>query len=199
MSRRGRSGWRGVRRRLGFEANPLQRDSDRFQAKVRLVLFVFMLLGCLVGAFLGHASYEQEVARSAADVGRGYEATAQVRSVDVATADPQSGATQRVVNLTWRDKADRAQRQRVVVPERQHVGATMQIWVDADGRASRQQPPQSRAVAAGMGAALFTVLFTVIILLGVYGAVAFVLDRRRLAAWGRQWAVVEPHWRRQVL
>lgn len=193
------SRWTGARRRLGLESNPVQRDSDRLQAKARVVLFILFVANFGLAAVIGQAAYDQEAARARLDSQTGYRAVAKVAATNVSSADPQSGATQRVVTIKWRDRDAQPHRQRLVLTKRKNVGARVAVWVDANERASLRKPPESRMFAAGLGAGVLTVFVSVFVLAAAYLTVVVLLNRRRMAAWADEWSVVEPQWRRQVL
>lgn len=199
MSSTDGSSWPPVGRRLGFEQNPLRRPSDRVQARTRIFLFGLFVVGCVIAAFSGHTAYEQEAARAQVDARSGYHTEARVLSTTLSAADPQSGATQRVVRISWRDPQGKSRQQRLVVPERRHVRPTMSVWVNGEGRASMTRPPQSRTVATGLGAGFLVVFASAFLLTSVYGVVVLALNRGRMKAWQREWRLVEPDWRKRVL
>ncbi|MQA02588.1 MAG: hypothetical protein GEV07_07645 [Streptosporangiales bacterium] len=147
----------------------------------------------------GRAAYGQELARAQLDERAGYQAAAKVTSTKVSSADPQSGTSQRMVTIAWRDPDDQRHQQRLVVANRKRAGSTVNVWVDADGHASLRKPPDSRTFAAGLGAGVLTVFLSTCTLALAYTALLLALYRRRMAAWAKEWSVVEPQWRRQVL
>jgi hypothetical protein len=76
------------------------------------------------------------------------------------------------------------------------AGTSVQIWIDAAGKA--QQPPLtssqlSARVALATAAAPLAVALGM--LLGWCG-LRWLLDRRRLAAWGESWSLAGPSWTR---
>lgn len=186
-------------RRLGLDDNPLRRHSDRLQTRARLIIGALFLLGCVVAALVGRAAYGQETFAAERDARTGYQATGRVVSTSTSTADPQTGATQRVVRVAWRDGDGRAHRQHLVLPIGRKVTSSLDVWVDSRGRASLSRPPESRTVASGIGAAMLFLFTQTLVLWSVYGLVVVVLNRRRSRAWQREWRLVEPEWRRRVL
>lgn len=186
-------------RRLGLDDNPLRRHSDRLQTRARLVLGAFFLLGCVVAGLVGRAAYGQEAFAAERDAQTGYQATGRVVSTSTSTADPQTGAAQRVVRVAWRDAEGRGHRQHLVLPMGRKVTSSIGIWVDSRGRASLTRPPESRSVASGIGAAMLFLFTQTLVLWSLYGVVVVVLNRRRDRAWQREWRLVEPDWRRRVL
>lgn len=191
--------WTRTRRRIGLEENPLKRSSDRLQTRARVVCFVVFLLGCVAAVFVGHAAYEQETARAHLDERNGYQAKARVVSTAVSAADPQSGATQRVLNVVWTDPQGGQHKQRLVLSDGRRAQQSVKVWVDSNDRASMRRPPSDRAVASGIGAGMLSVFAVTFLLLCWYGLVVIALDRRRMKAWQREWKLVEPEWRRRAL
>lgn len=163
------------------------------------MLFLLFLVSCAIAVASGRAAYEQELARAHNDAETGYHATADVVSTTLSAADPQSGATQRVVNVTWPDENGNPQRQRLVIPDGRQVDSTVSVWVDSDGHASLTKPPESRTVATGFGAGFLVVFTSVFLLASGYGLVVLGLNRKRMKAWQREWSAVEPDWRKRVL
>lgn len=199
MSRRNGSIRTVARRRLGFEANPLQRPSDRFQARARVVVALLFLVSCAIAVATGRSAYEQAVARAQDDAVTGYHTKAEVLSTTLSAADPQSGATQRVVRVSWQGENGEQHEQRLVLPDGRQVRPSLTVWVDGSGHASLRKPPESHTVATGLGAG-FLVVFTSLFTLALgYALVVLGLNRRRMRAWQQEWSAVEPDWRRRVL
>lgn len=162
-------------------------------------MFLLFLVSCVAAVASGRAAYEQELARAHTDAQTGYHATAEVLSTTLSAADPQSGATQRVVNVSWHDENGNPARQRLVVPDGRQVDDTMKLWVDGNGHAALTRPPQSRTVATGFGAGFLVIFTSMFLLAASYGLVVAGLNRRRMKAWHREWSAVEPDWRKRVL
>jgi hypothetical protein len=76
------------------------------------------------------------------------------------------------------------------------AGTSVRIWIDAAGKV--QQPPltssqrSARVVLAGVAAPLAVALGMLLAWCGL----RWLLDRRRLAAWGESWSMVGPSWTR---
>lgn len=73
------------------------------------------------------------------------------------------------------------------------------MWIGADGTASLTPPVLSGVVIAGVSTGTYWLFVAAAGLAAVYVGVVFVLDHRRMAEWEREWASVEPGWRRQTL
>jgi hypothetical protein len=76
------------------------------------------------------------------------------------------------------------------------AGTSVRIWIDAAGKV--QQPPLTssqlsiRVVLAAAGAPLAVALGMLL----AWSGLRWLLDRRRLAAWGQSWSMVGPSWTR---
>jgi hypothetical protein len=74
------------------------------------------------------------------------------------------------------------------------VGSTVPVWIDRSGRPV-PSPVQRSDVVDGIVLAASLAAGGVAAVLAVLGFLArWVLDRRRLAAWGARWAVTGPQW-----
>jgi hypothetical protein len=76
------------------------------------------------------------------------------------------------------------------------AGTSIRIWIDAAGKV--QRPPltsgqlSARVVLAAVGAPLAVAIGMLL----AWGVLRWLLDRRRLAAWGQSWSMVGPSWTR---
>jgi len=76
------------------------------------------------------------------------------------------------------------------------AGTSVRVWVDAAGNV--RQPPLTssqlslRVVLAGVGAPLAVALGMLL----AWSGLRWLLDRRRLAAWGESWSMTGPSWTR---
>ena len=77
-------------------------------------------------------------------------------------------------------------------PANGRAGSTVAIWTDARGTPMR--PPTSSPLGASVGVGLAVTSFVVVVYACVLAAVRRSLDRRRMAAWQREWRSVEPRW-----
>lgn len=183
-------------RRLGLDRNPMRRRSDRVQSWARIVAGALLLVGCLAAAMVGHTRYERRLAADGVDARSGYRVTGRVVSDAVIVSAPDGYPVRGTVRVAWRDRAGRHHGDWFVL--RSDI-RTVPLWVGADGRASTTMPLGDRPAVAGASVGLLT-LFAAAGGIGIaYLALVIVLTCRRLAEWQRQWASVEPGWRRQTL
>ena len=181
--------------RLGLDANPLRRRTD----KIATCLAAQLLLVCLVGApLLGMAAFGW-VARAGAAEQRAERSWSDVPAVLLSSATvPDSFATGLFgyswAPARWVAPDGRVRFGHIPVEVGTAVGRTVWIWVDAVGRPTNA-PVTHRTVmarAATVAAVATIALLTVLVFLAWAGRK--LLDRRRLADWELAWAVVGPQW-----
>ncbi len=189
---------RPLARRIGLDRNPLRRRIDRVQAALTLLLVAAFLTALpLLTAVAGHW---------ARTVGMGQEhaerAWRQVTAIVVrGPATGRHGAfsawgTVRA-KARWTAPDGRERSGMVPVTAGTRAGGTFLLWVN--GRGLPTGPPM-RAVEQGQQAALaelvtLSVLSVTACLIADTGRI--LLDRRRLAAWEKEWRAIGPLWSRQ--
>lgn len=183
-------------RRLGLDANPMRRRSDRIKAWGRLTALVLLLVGCVNAVVVGHTAYERRLAVQRVDARVGYRVTGHVVSDPSAAVSPDGYPIRDAVRVVWHDRAGKRHAQVVIAPI---DASTVPLWVGADGMASTRPATRGTAVIAGMAAGFYRVFMTGAGLAVILLVISLVLNRRRMAEWEREWASVEPGWRRQTL
>lgn len=182
-------------RRLGLESNPLRRRSDRVQSSLLIAMVFLFLLGCVGGVLVGRASYRDGLAaeQRAAD---GYRVSARVLST---TYQPMAdgGYVPASARVTWTDPNGKRHTQNVAVTG--HPGKHVTVWVDTAGMASPRPYSHTSTVTWAIVSGTLTVVLAAAGLLSAYLGLGLLIDRRRYARWEREWRLVEPGWRRQVL
>jgi hypothetical protein len=184
----------GLVRGRRLDRNPLRRTSDRIETLVLILLaVVFLAAAPLAAAASGtwaHASAQRaEVAQAASR----YPVTAVVLTV----AAPQAagyGSSVSIAQARWTAPDGAAVTRGVLVPVGTAVHARLSIWTTRDGQPAARPLNESQVAsttllgeAAGVGA--------LAIVLALGGVLArWSLNRRRLAAWDADWAVIGPRW-----
>jgi hypothetical protein len=186
----------GLARRLGLDHNPMRRRSDRIQTLARAAALVLLVVGCVNAVVVGRTAHDRRLAAERVDARIGYRVTGNVVSDPSAAVSPDGYPIRDAVRVSWRDRAGRPHAQVVVAPIDVR---TVPLWIGADGDASTTAPTGSGAAIAGASAGLSRFFATAAGLAASLLAFAFVLHRRRMAEWEREWASVEPGWRRQTL
>ncbi|WP_213011638.1 Rv1733c family protein [Paractinoplanes toevensis] len=171
--------------RLCWGWNPLRRREDRIEGWLNVVL---LLLLAVVGSSLaGHAartSYREQARVSAWERQHRFE----VWAVLLSAPSPAAAARWKAPDGTPRTGA------LIVGPEMQ-TGAWVTIWVDEKGTVAA--PPTRRSpVTAAVEMAVAVVLALALGLLAIRFLGRFLLDRRRMRDWQREWLEVGPRWSR---
>jgi hypothetical protein len=190
--------WTRVRRRLGFEPNPLRRRSDMVEAwLLPAAIAVFLVLGPLLVGAAG--SWARAANAAAAQAERSWHRVPAV--VLEAVPGPMmsdNGANSWMVWAPARWIAGgREHAGRIPAPSGTRAGATVPVWLDRAGRV--QAPPLAAgqvryraALAAVVGLTFLAAILACLVLAG-----RWLLDCRRLAGWGTAWLAVGPQWSRR--
>jgi hypothetical protein len=168
---------------------------DRFEGAVRLILvFTFLIAAPLLAPAAGHQS-------ELAGLRQVHQETSwrQVDAVLLRSAPPQyygygSMATFWVA-ARWR--APSGAIRTGVVPTRTGVqaGTKISVWVDGAGRVTGRRPMTVGVVKVRTFLVEFlTVAGVALALLLLGGLVRLLLNRRRMAYWGIEWACFGPRW-----
>lgn len=176
-----------------------RRGTDRVEDVTAWILAAAALLLLVLATVTGLGTYGREAER--AELQR--TSTLQVRAVLLENANVMiSEVGERMparVPARWTDRAGREHTGLVVVQRTRPAGAEIDVWIDEAGELASRPVTPLNAVVGGILAALGVLgaggapLFAA--WLGVRRATGVVNARR----WDREWAVVEPQWRRNVL
>jgi hypothetical protein len=182
-------------RKLGLDANPLRRRTDRMTACLGAVLLVMFLAAAplLVLATISWAGHSGAAEQRSQ---RGWHEVSAVllRSAPApaAFAGGLYGGTW--VPAKWTAPDGRPRTGEIDVITSLAKGQTVPIWVDPTGLPTGP-PLTHRAVLARTVLAAALVPVVLAIVLGfVAGVGRWVIDRRRLAGWDAAWASVGPQW-----
>ncbi|MGW8378207.1 hypothetical protein [Streptomyces sp. ODS28] len=189
---------RGTGWRWRWRRSPLRRRWDVRDAWLGLLIGLALVLGApAAGAATGLLMYEAKSQARHVELHERHRVTGvllesvpdtSLREADGAVDDPTA-------RTRWRGADGRVHTGDVRVPPDRAKGARVPVWLTRDGRPT--EPPltpqtvRDAAVTTGIAAtaAAATALLT------VRWAARRSLDRARLEAWEREWAVVGPQWR----
>jgi hypothetical protein len=194
VSSRRRRRARPPRRRL---ASPLARTTDRVEDLVAWLLVAAGMLAALGAVVVGAAAH-----RAALVPGQLGEASP-VRAVLLADV-PVAVTSRRPavlpdVPVSWTSADGTEQTGELEVPAPLRAGATVTAWLDRNGRLTAAPPTHAaEAAALGLGAGLAVGAGAWALLAALWSSVRRVTAARNDAAWTREWARVEPVWRRQM-
>ncbi|MCX5126916.1 hypothetical protein [Streptomyces sp. NBC_00347] len=184
-----------LRRLLGRRSNELRRPADRTRGHWLVGFALFPLVAVLCAIAIGMAVWNTQVRAAQAEALLRHRVSATtVGEADRALPARLNGARMATARAAWEYPASHRHSGTVLVPAGTPVGGTVTVWVDDAGREAPAPRPDgelaSNAIAAG--AAGFGVL-----VLSAGGVVWLRLRRveaRSLAAWDREWDLVEPSW-----
>lgn len=180
--------------------NPLSRPSDRFQVWFGLFLMALLILGAPAGGWVAGAMTYTAYQRIA-DTQREERYQVTARLTANATAAEASG---RVVDekawapVRWTDGDGTAHTARTVVENGLERGMTARIWVGPEGTITAEPMTSANVNATAWAAGLAAAATVAAVTLGVGVRVRAALDRRRYAAWGKEWESLEPQWSRRT-
>jgi hypothetical protein len=188
------------RTRTRRRAAPLRpgRRTDLLEDLVAWALASLGLFAVLGSVLLGCAAYDAALGRGAPP--------SPVRAVLLADSPRAPAADQRVPTLqqparvTWTAADGVVHVVEVRVPPVLRAGSAVTVWLDRAGRVVADPAERSaEAVAFGVSAALAVVALSWAVLSVLWSTVCRLTAARNAAAWAREWARVEPRWRRSSL
>jgi len=186
---------RRLARRLGLDANPLRRRTDKIATFVAAQLLLVFLVGAPLLAIAAYGwagrvgAAEQRAERSWREV-----PAVLMKSVPSANSFASGLFGYAWVPARWFGPHGQARSGNIAVEVGLAAGRTVPIWVDAAGRPT-DAPLTHRAVQARAATvAAVATLALVIVLSFLAWAGRKLLDRRRLADWELAWAIVGPKW-----
>jgi hypothetical protein len=164
-----------------------QRTTDRVEDAAAWLLMVLALITVVGAAAIGVAGWSDAMDRVRAEAAD----RSQVRAVLVEAAT-SVGVHQVVATWTGRDGV--AVTGPVPVRDRRPAGAEVRVWLDGAGRVTSAPVEPGAAVAVGWVRGVLAALCGWSLLALAWAGVRRVVELRNAAAWGRQWARVEPTW-----
>ncbi|MET3983001.1 hypothetical protein [Streptomyces sp. PvR034] len=187
------------RRLLGRRPNELRRAGDRTRGRWIAAFRLSPLIAVLCGIVIGMAVWNAENRAAQAEALHRHRIPATTvgqadRALPVRFNEPRMATAQ----VAWEYPVSHRHTDTVLVPAGTPVGGKVTVWVDDAGRETPEPRPEgevaSTAVAAGAAA------FGVIVLSA--GGVVWLRLRRveahSLAAWDREWELLEPRWSGRV-
>jgi hypothetical protein len=191
-----RSWRRSAARRFG-PRSPLVRRTDVAEDVAAWVLVTLALLAALGAVVVGRAAHSAALRH----VEVGGPLAVRVELLADAPAAPAAGrpAVVQEVPVAWTAPDGTEQTGELVLHAPLKAGSTVGAWVDRDGRLTTTPPRHgSQAAAFGVGAGLTTGALAWALLALTWSGLCRVTAARNTTAWAREWARVEPEWRRRV-
>ena len=186
---------RRLARKLGLDANPLRRRTDKIATWLMAQFLVVVLVGAplfAIAAFTWAArvgAAEQRAERSWREV-----PAVLLRSVPVPDSFAGGVFGYSWVPARWTAPSGQVRSGDIPVEVGLTAGRKVRLWVDAAGTPT-DVPLTHRAIVARAGTA--AAVATVVLLIALSSLaliVRWLLDRRRLTDWELAWAIVGPQW-----
>jgi len=198
----GTNGMSGIRRRarrlarkLGLDANPLRRRTDKLATWLIAQFLVVVLIGAplfAIAAFSWAAragAAEQRAERSWREV-----PAVLLRSVPVPDSFAGGVFGYSWVPARWTAPNGKVRSGDIPVEVGLTAGRKVRLWVDAAGTPT-DVPLTHRAIVARAGTAAAVATVALLIALSSLALIVrWLLDRRRLTDWELAWAIVGPQW-----
>ena len=184
-----------VARRLGLDANPLRRPTDKIATWLTVQFLVVVLIGVPLSGVLaftwaGRAgAAELRAERSWREV-----PAVLLRSVPVSGSVAGSVFGYSWVPARWTAPDGRARVGNIPVAVGLAAGRTVPMWVDATGTPTDAPLTHRAVLARAATAATVAALLLLVVLSCLAAAGRWLLDRRRLADWELAWSIVGPQW-----
>jgi F0F1-type ATP synthase membrane subunit c/vacuolar-type H+-ATPase subunit K len=188
-------------RKIGLDANPLRRRSDRAEAWIRLgLVLIFLAASPLAAVGLGNLTNAASMSAARAQAASERQVPAVlVKKVSRATDNPLYGSSQLVwARAQWTAPDGQRRTGEVPAPVGSQAGHKEIIWVDSSGQLVYPPIGQGQiasrviAVVALTPAALGALLMITLWLIRRF------LDRRRITNWAAEWSAVEPQWTKRL-
>ncbi|KQU56580.1 hypothetical protein ASG84_20045 [Rhodococcus sp. Leaf278] len=170
--------------------NPLLRDCDIRQSRVKHWVTALLIVMIPVSLWIGLAAHSDQQQRLEDQRGSIHQVTATTTATtttpSVASADfgSSGAAAATAVDSRWVYRGVE-HTGRVSVDTGSPIGTTAQIWVDNSGNLSLRPLTSSDVVAASIFNAIGSWILAAVVLLGIYFVVRFRYDGRRIAEWDR--------------
>jgi hypothetical protein len=182
-------------RRRGGPPLPSRR-TDRVEDLAAWLLTTMGLLAVLGSVFVGHAAHQAALERAGASPVR---AVLLADALAAAVADQRVPSPRPLTPVAWTGPDGAGHVVSVSVVPTLAAGSAVTLWVDGSGRVVGDPAERSaEAWAFGISAGLTVVALSWALLTLAWSAVCRVTASCNAAAWAREWARVEPRWRRSI-
>jgi hypothetical protein len=188
-------------RKMGLDANPLRRGSDRVEAWVRIGLIVlFLIASPLAAAALGQLTSAASARAAQAQAASEHQVTAVLdHRVSKSSNDPLYGSAEFAwAGARWTAPNGQQRAGQVPAPVGSSAGRHITIWVDSAGRLVYPPIGEGQIASRVIAVVALTPALLGLVLLGVLWVIRRWLDRRRMGEWAAEWSAVEPLWTKRT-
>lgn len=188
------SGRRRHARAVDSRENPLERSSDRFERRLRLLLMVVLAVAVPMAAWIaGSATYSHDSRLRQVQMTERHPVTARLLSDAQDAGDLTDGTLSSHAPVRWSDVRGTHDAP-APVGAWQRKGDTVTVWLDAHGHVTTPPPTSDSAAVAGAEMGFAAAAGAALIVGGAWKGVRVRLDRRRFEQWDQEWEIVEPRW-----
>jgi hypothetical protein len=166
------------------DGNALRRRTDRVEALAALVCALLFAVGLVLAFVTGGTFYRDGLVADRS--GHGVAARV-LRDAPVPQASIDTMRAELRTPVSWTDLRGRTVIAEAPVFLGTKAGATVRVWLDAQGRPGGMRPDRAMTVARALAGATGTVTVAGGLLLGCFALIRRALDRRRYAAWDVAW------------
>lgn len=188
-------------RRMGLDANPLRRGSDRAEAWVRISLVVaFLVASPLAAVALGQLTSDASARAARAQAASEHQVTAVLaHRVSRSSDDPLYGSTEFAwAPARWTAPDGQQRTGEVPAPVGSRAGRHIAIWVDSAGRLVYPPIGAGQIASRVIAVVALTPAVMGLLLMAVLWLIRWLLNRRRMEHWAAEWSAVEPLWTKRT-
>jgi hypothetical protein len=189
--------WRQVRG-LRPDRNPLRRRIDRAETCLLGGLFAASAVAVPFAAHIAsHAAYENGLRTQQEQVATRHVVRAVLTATATGNADGYTFSALVPAAATWKSVTGVPNSGLVLAESGSPKGTKVLVWTDSHGDLTGPPLVQAQIASEADAATIGAVAGVVVMSIGAGGILHFVLFRRRLAAWDKDWLVTARAWNRQ--
>lgn len=175
-----------------FDGNPLRRRSDQIETLAVLTTLLIFIAGLWPTIALGRQTYANGLQ---AELDPAHQRVIVAEVMDKPHAPWRAaGSWKRTVR--WTTPEGTLRTGQVVLPAGTPAGSPAKIWVDGAGRPTASPQSHQRTIVVTASTVITAVIWAVMTLSLCLSGVRALLNRRRDAAWEREWMLADQRWRR---
>jgi hypothetical protein len=176
------------------DRNPLRRRWDRAEPMILGGLLVAFVIGGTLAALIGGRwAYEAALRVRHAELATSY----RVPAVLLTTASQDPTGFDASAKAWWRTPDGVRHTGEVSALYGTAAGATVKVWVNADGRLTGAPLQPSQVQGQAVLAGVLAVMAVALVLWGAGLTVHCAAERRRMADWDDEWRAIGPKWSRR--
>jgi hypothetical protein len=189
----------GVLRRFMSGSGPLKRASDRLEVLTRVLLVCSVLAAVPIALTVASETHAQAEREAVAEASSRHQSDATLlEDAPWIGGGSEGGVAEAGANAVWTGPDGVERTGQVVAPAGTKAGATVSVWLDAQGERTSQPLTGGDVTARSVGMAVLTFLGLSALASAAQLSCRTALHRGRIRRWAREWAAVEPGWTHRV-